>query len=849
VALDQLESMAPTHQERRLARRNLGTSPIVMASAERIEPGLNLTVRPDAVYFLMFSGWNHELRSNRWHFAKRWARHVPVILLQPSQIAPWKSLRTRSEPRIPNTRILMLQSSDDESSYEDDTMVQVGQVNEDMKRHGVKRPLLWCYNPSLVGLYAALPAAARVLHATENYFHFDGLSDAFLDFHRTAMRISDLIVAVSDGVASSIRSNLPSGPIAVVTNGCDYEAYSRGTRDLALAGARQNKDRVAIYAGNINSRLDFALLATAVRTYRQTLFAFFGPVRGLTFEDQKAWRALLREENVRYFGPVPADALPNLYHTADVGIIPYKQTQVLVENGFPLKALEMCAAGLPVVSTLMKPIRGLFDALVVTADRESFVAGLAGLSRDALSEAQRRDMRRVCSEHDYDNKFRCVLELLEKRLAETNRPQRYPADEVVERMVESYAEVGTATWRARIKISRWVSAPWRSLLRSRGTKAAAAIRVIGQDRGARRMLWIAIARASAVREAGLFRMMKDLLRLGMLGYQAKYAPASSRALHVTRTYDPAQEQLVFRTVHKGSTTPDASVEDLEVGFREGGSRLKRVTWDHSEAGHSLSLIAGPLRWSVFLGRLGVYEFGAVETLLRQYPAAVTRALLRIGTGVTSPARRRKLSASMDIERGLDERNREFVNELADVTLLHKSGVAEMTAAVLKRLDKASLRRYPDLLRYVPTSGVQGRRVLHLGLGAGALGQALLMHGAHYVGIDEATASVAIMHFRQTHHACSSSIALQGSALAIPFANGSFEYAYLVDAGRASADLARAIQEIGRVLVRGGQATVVIPTLQRRHDTPSSGELKAMFQDFEQVTVKHHGPDTYVKAKR
>ena len=48
---------------------------------------------------LMFPGWEHELRSNRWHYASRWAKHRPVVLVQPTESGAGAALA--AEERIP----------------------------------------------------------------------------------------------------------------------------------------------------------------------------------------------------------------------------------------------------------------------------------------------------------------------------------------------------------------------------------------------------------------------------------------------------------------------------------------------------------------------------------------------------------------------------------------------------------------------------------------------------------------------------------------------------------------------------------------------------------------------------
>lgn len=42
-------------------------------------------LKPDAEYFLMPEGWAQKLRRNSWQRAKRWARQLPIIALQPAQ--------------------------------------------------------------------------------------------------------------------------------------------------------------------------------------------------------------------------------------------------------------------------------------------------------------------------------------------------------------------------------------------------------------------------------------------------------------------------------------------------------------------------------------------------------------------------------------------------------------------------------------------------------------------------------------------------------------------------------------------------------------------------------------------
>jgi glycosyltransferase involved in cell wall biosynthesis len=364
----------------------------------------------DCVYMLMFPGWEHELRSNRWHFASRWARQRPVVLVQPTEKG--RATRSTVEKRIPNCRVLHVAAAAYAPGYFAESERQSTQIAADMRSHGYSRPLLWLYNPQLAATYGALPAVCRVFHATENYFQFPWSTEFFLAQTRAALRISDLVVTVSAGVAASVLREVPAAPHATVTNGCDHAFYATNAPNAALAAERARFERIAIYAGNINWRLEFGLMARCAAALPRTLFAFYGPVIGLTGRDARAWRALRRLPNVRHYGAVDPDALPGLYAAADLGVVPYKDHPWIVDSGFPLKVLEMCAAGLPVVTTMMKPIEKLAGAVKVCGEAGAFEGAVAERSRGALSAAEREEMRHVCVTNDYDLKFGQILPLV-----------------------------------------------------------------------------------------------------------------------------------------------------------------------------------------------------------------------------------------------------------------------------------------------------------------------------------------------------------------------------------------------------------------------------------------------------
>jgi glycosyltransferase involved in cell wall biosynthesis len=229
---------------------------------------------------------------------------------------------------------------------------------------------------------------------------------------------------VSPGVANAFESHAQPRATVVVTNGVDYREYAGALPDPTLRDLGRTYRRISIYAGNVNSRLDFNLLHECVNRFEDTLFAFYGRVTLRDAAAAVAWEELIGHANAEFLGEVPAERLPALYSAADVGIIPYRCDPLLVESGFPLKMFEMGAAGLPVVSTHLKCVVGLAGALAVAKTSEEFVRLLEKRLNDGLTPDEQDELARVCRHNDYDVKFDEVREAIDARLTPAPRKLR-----------------------------------------------------------------------------------------------------------------------------------------------------------------------------------------------------------------------------------------------------------------------------------------------------------------------------------------------------------------------------------------------------------------------------------------
>ena len=125
----------------------------------------------------------------------------------------------------------------------------------------------------------------------------------------------------------------------------------------------------AIYTGTIDDRLERRLVEITASMVGSLIL--MGPPG-----DAEVIRWLRSIDNVHVFGAVGQRELAATVQACDVGVIPHRN-QAGIRAMSPLKLYEYLAAGLPVVSVDMPPVRGVDDDRVHTCQREDWALGLA----------------------------------------------------------------------------------------------------------------------------------------------------------------------------------------------------------------------------------------------------------------------------------------------------------------------------------------------------------------------------------------------------------------------------------------------------------------------------------------
>jgi SAM-dependent methyltransferase len=158
----------------------------------------------------------------------------------------------------------------------------------------------------------------------------------------------------------------------------------------------------------------------------------------------------------------------------------------------------------------------------------------------------------------------------------------------------------------------------------------------------------------------------------------------------------------------------------------------------------------------------------------------------------------------------DVRNAAFWNELCGSGLARSLGITDRTPESLRKFDEAYLAIYPYLSSYVTEQDLKGKRLLEIGLGYGTLGEIIAQRGCQYHGLDIAQGPVEMMRYRLALLGQEAGGRVQkGSALDIPYPEGTFDYVYSIGCLHHTGDLPKAVSEVHRVLAAGGKAVVML----------------------------------------
>jgi len=224
------------------------------------------------------------------------------------------------------------------------------------------------------------PNIGRLLKSSFTVYHC--VDPLIIDYDRKhgfvseelAMRSSDLVVCTSKQLY--IEKKQYNVNTFFIPNAADLSLSSQALSDNCEISPLLHgiPKPVVGYFGNIERRIDYAMLTKVAALNPDKSFVFVGPV-GEEFVP-KGFKDL---KNVFFTGRVPYSEMPAVVKGFDLAMIPFKRDEVS-NTIFPLKLFEYLGAGKPVVSTDFN-----LDLIDFTEDVVPYCANAAEFS-DAISQ-------------------------------------------------------------------------------------------------------------------------------------------------------------------------------------------------------------------------------------------------------------------------------------------------------------------------------------------------------------------------------------------------------------------------------------------------------------------------------
>jgi UDP-galactopyranose mutase len=248
---------------------------------------------------------------------------------------------------------------------------------------GSRRCGAWLYTPMMTGLIDAFAAAPVVYDVMDDLANFDFAPAGMREREAALLARADVVFAGGRTLYESRRSY--GANVHCFPSGVEFARFAADTGPHPLAAMLRAP--VMVYAGVIDERLDYELIAALADAFPDGHVILAGPV--VKVDPAR----LPQRKNVHYTGRLPYGSLPSLLAGAGVALMPFAINRATASIS-PTKTLEYFAARRPVVSTPIADVVTAYgDIAYIAAGAPAFIAAV----REALSAPVERIERGVAA--------------------------------------------------------------------------------------------------------------------------------------------------------------------------------------------------------------------------------------------------------------------------------------------------------------------------------------------------------------------------------------------------------------------------------------------------------------------
>lgn len=165
---------------------------------------------------------------------------------------------------------------------------------------------------------------------------------------------------------------------------------------------------ILMFAGNINEKIDIALLAHVATEQSHWSIVLIGQAYG------NAKKRLSGFENIHFLGKRPFADLPTFFRAADICLLPYVNNESTRYRS-PLKLYEYLATGKPIISTPHPEVAEFADIISITPPANFIAATESALKND--TEYTRKQRLQIANQHSWDGRVAEMDTILQEQLA------------------------------------------------------------------------------------------------------------------------------------------------------------------------------------------------------------------------------------------------------------------------------------------------------------------------------------------------------------------------------------------------------------------------------------------------
>lgn len=258
-------------------------------------------------------------------------------------------------------------------------------VRQELRRHGAESCELWLFVPNAVDYIGAFGEEKVVYYCVDDWTYMQRVDAAWITAcEKRLLQQADVVLATARKLVEKCEA-LADCPVHYQPHGVDHAKFSQAlatTIELPAELAELPRPIVGFY-GNLIERVDFGLISRLSKARREWSFVLIGPV----VDDPGD---LPDQPNVHLLGRREHDALPAYCKAFDVAIIPYDMDNPLNHSVNPIKARELLAAGVPLVTSPLPEMTAMGDEVLTAAEDEAWLTALetqlARQDRGAISE-------------------------------------------------------------------------------------------------------------------------------------------------------------------------------------------------------------------------------------------------------------------------------------------------------------------------------------------------------------------------------------------------------------------------------------------------------------------------------